>query len=108
MATRLVGGRDAAGWRGEGAHMKRRQIVSASLVGLVAVGVAAVVLAVPGHHSAKATAPPSAAAYMPVPGSGEGEQFGAMDTYWNDRSDRSAGHSSTCPWRRTARPRRES
>ena len=65
--------------------MKRRQIVSASLVGLVAVGVVAVVLAVPGHHTAKATAPPSAAAYMPVPGSGEAERFGAMDTYWNDR-----------------------
>jgi hypothetical protein len=52
--------------------MKRRQFVSASVVGLIALGVAAIVLTVPGHHSAKSTAPASAAAYMPVPGSAEG------------------------------------
>ena len=72
--------------------MKRRKFVSASVAGLIALGVAAVVLAVQGHQSSRATAPPSAAAYMPVPGSGEGEQFGAMDTYWNDRLTYPTGH----------------
>ena len=82
--------------------MKRRKFVSASVVGLIAVGVAAVVLAVPGHHSSQATAPPSAAAYMPVPGSGEGEQFGAMDTYWNDRLTYPTGHFNPA-WLRAAK-----
>ncbi len=82
--------------------MKRRQVVSALVVGLIAVGVAAVVLAVPGHHSSRATAPPSAAAYMPVPGSGEGEQFGAMDTYWNDRLTYPTGHFNPA-WLRAAK-----
>ena len=82
--------------------MKRRKFVSASVVGLIAVGVAAVVLAVPGHQSSRATAPPSAAAYMPVPGSGEGEQFGAMDTYWNDRLTYPTGHFNPA-WLRAAK-----
>ena len=82
--------------------MKRRKFVSASVVGLIVVGVAAVVLAVPGHHSSRATAPPSGAAYMPVPGSGEGEQFGAMDTYWNDRLTYPTGHFNPA-WLRAAK-----
>ena len=82
--------------------MKRRQFVSALVVGLIALGVGAVVLAVPGHHSTRATAPPSAAAYMPVPGSGEGEQFGAMDTYWNDRLTYPTGHFNPA-WLRAAK-----
>ncbi len=81
--------------------MKRRQFVSALVVGLIALGVGAVVLAVPGHHSARATAPPSAAAYMPVPGTGEGEKFGAMDTYWNDRLTYPTGHFNPA-WLRAA------
>ena len=82
--------------------MKRRQFVSALVVGLIALGVGAVVLAAPGHHSTRATAPPSAAAYMPVPGSGEGEQFGAMDTYWNDRLTYPTGHFNPA-WLRAAK-----
>ena len=82
--------------------MKRRQFVSALVVGLIALGVGAVVLAVPGHHSARATAPPSAAAYMPVPGTGEGEKFGAMDTYWNDRLTYPTGHFNPA-WLRAAK-----
>ncbi|TML14283.1 MAG: hypothetical protein E6G31_05770 [Actinobacteria bacterium] len=82
--------------------MKRRQIVSAWVVALIAIGVAAVVLAVPGHHSTKATAPSSAAAYMPEPGNGEGEQFGAMDTYWNDRLTYPTGHFNPA-WLRAAK-----
>src|SRR5689334_208334 len=81
--------------------MKRRQFVSALVVGLIALGVAAVVLAVPGHHSSKAAAP-SAAAYMPVPGSAEGEQLGAMDTYWNDRLTYPTGHFNPA-WLRAAK-----
>ena len=82
--------------------MKRRKFVSASVAGLIALGVAAVVLAVQGHQSSRATAPPSAAAYMPVPGSGEGEQFGAMDTYWNDRLTYPTGHFNPA-WLRAAK-----
>ena len=82
--------------------MKRRKFVSASVAGLIALGVAAVVLAVQGHQSSRATAPPSAAAYMPVPGSGEGEQFGAMDTYWNDRLTYPTGHYNPA-WLRAAK-----
>src|SRR5205809_609784 len=82
--------------------MKRRQIVAAWVVALIAIGVAAVVLAVPGHHSTKATAPSSAAAYMPEPGNGEGEQFGAMDTYWNDRLTYPTGHFNPA-WLRAAK-----
>src|SRR5262245_28907774 len=81
--------------------MKRRQFVSASVAGLIAVGIAAVVLAAQGHHSSPATASPSAAAYMPVPGSGEGEHFGAMDTYWNDRLTYPTGHFNPA-WLRAA------
>src|SRR5262245_16420438 len=82
--------------------MKRRQFVSASVAGLIAVGIAAVVLAAQGHHSSPATASPSAAAYMPVPGSGEGEHFGAMDTYWNDRLTYPTGHFNPA-WLRAAK-----
>jgi hypothetical protein len=82
--------------------MKRRQLFSASVVGLIALAVAAIVLAVPGHHSTKNTAPPSAAAYMPVPGNAEHEQFGAMDTYWNDRLTYPTGHFNPA-WLRAAK-----
>src|SRR5262245_40005476 len=80
--------------------MKRRQIVSAVVAGLIAVGVTAVALGLAGHHSATAKAP-SAAPYLPVPGSAEGEQFGAMDTYWNDRLTYPTGHFNPA-WLRAA------
>ena len=82
--------------------MKRRHFVSASVVGLIAVGVAAVVLAVPGHRSSKSVASPSAAPYAPVPGNAEHEQFGAMDTYWNDRLTYPTGHFNPA-WLRAAK-----
>src|SRR5262245_20966060 len=81
--------------------MKRRHFVSASVVGLIAVGVAAVVLAVPGHRSSKGVASPSAAPYAAVPGNAEHEQFGAMDTYWNDRLTYPTGHFNPA-WLRSA------
>src|SRR5262245_34066582 len=81
--------------------MKRRQVLSASVVGLIAFGVVAVALAMPGHHTSKATAPPSAAAYMPVPG-GDVDHFAAMDAYWNDRLTYPTGHFNPA-WLRAAK-----
>src|SRR4029453_2044009 len=87
---------------GRRGFMKRRQFVTASVVGLIALGVAAVVLAVPSHHASKGVASPSAAAYMPVPGSAKGEQLAPMAPYGKDRLTYPTGHFNPA-WLRAAK-----
>jgi hypothetical protein len=82
--------------------MHRRQLVPAAVVGALAVAVVALVVATSGGHSTQAASSLAAPAYVPIPGSEEGEQFAAMDTYWNDRLTYPTGHFNPA-WLRAAK-----
>ena len=77
--------------------MRRMRIVSTIVVGVVAL-----VALVSGGRDSKATrASASPAHYMPVPGGEKGEQFAAMDSYWNDRLTYPTGRFNPA-WLRSA------
>ena len=81
--------------------MNRRRIVSSIVVGVLALS--ALVL---GGWQARAhsnVAPSAAPHYLPPGGEvGKGEQFAAMDTYWNDRLTYPTGHFNPA-WLRAAK-----
>src|SRR2546423_15700339 len=79
--------------------MHRRRIVSTIVVGAVAFAalVAGSRLWTVAHPSV------SPAAYMPVPGGEKGEQFAAMDSYWNDRLTYPTGRFNPAWLRHAAR-----
>ena len=81
--------------------MNRRRIVSTIVVGVLALS--AIVL---GGWQARAhsnVAPSAAPHYLPPGGEvGKGEQFAAMDTYWNDRLTYPTGHFNPA-WLRAAK-----
>src|SRR5512132_4437169 len=102
----VPGGRTARGLKRPGARkgrntMNRRRIVSTIVVGVLALG--AIVL---GGWQARAdsnAAPSAAPHYLPPGGEvGKGEQFAAMDTYWNDRLTYPTGHFNPA-WLRAAK-----
>ena len=77
----LVGFLGSRARNGERPSMRRMRIISIVVVGVAAF--AALVLGTQHWTGAKASA--SAPRYTAVPGGEKGEQFAAMDAYWNDR-----------------------
>src|SRR5881409_2200887 len=79
--------------------MRRTRIVS--IVVVCAAALAALVLG--SRHWTGARASVSPAHYVPVPDGEKGEQFAAMDSYWNDRLTYPTGRFNPAWLRRAAR-----
>src|SRR6188508_2541512 len=81
--------------------MNRRRIVSTIVVGVLALSALVFGGWQAGAHSH--VAPSAAPHYLPPSGEvGKGEQFAAMDTYWNDRLTYPTGHFNPA-WLRAAK-----